>query len=109
MTHFSIALLHSLAFQPLAFTGHPGLTLQLSDVDDPLETFERFIDDAMVAMVHVVAQTNLRARQLASAPGIKMSSRIRKWKDVSAEELRVFLAILMYMGIFHKPESWMYS
>ena len=73
------------AFQPLAFTGHPGLTLQLSDVDDPLETSKHFIDDAMIN--EVVIQTNLRARQLASAPGLKLSSRIRKWKDVTAEEI----------------------
>ena len=57
---------------------------------------------------NVVIQTNLRARQLTSAPGIKLTSRIRKWKDVVAAEIRVYLAILLYMGIFPKPERWMY-
>ena len=33
-----------------AFTGSSGLQVPLNDPDDPLEVFEQFVDDAMIAI-----------------------------------------------------------
>jgi len=50
------------------FSGHPGLTEPLVDVNDTLECFERFVDDAMINVI--VVETNRRAAQILNAPGI---------------------------------------
>ena len=42
------------------FTGSSGLQVPLNDPDDPLEVFEQFVDDAMIA--NIINQTNLRAQ-----------------------------------------------
>lgn len=88
------------------FTGTPGLCVPLTDIDDPLEIFERFIDNDIID--NIVTQTNLRASQLMNNPQLKMQSRLNKWTDVTAEEVKVFLALNIYQGIVRKPEYAMY-
>ena len=48
------------------FTGYSGLQVPLNDPDDPLEVFEQFVYDAMIA--NIVQQTNLRAQQIITIP-----------------------------------------
>jgi len=45
---------------------------------------------------------------LYNAADLKLHARIRKWKDTDAAEIRVFLAIMVYMGIIRKPDARMF-
>jgi len=52
-----------------AFSGNQGLTLPLDDVNDSLEIYKRFVDDAMIDTI--VVETNRRASQLLLTPSMK--------------------------------------
>lgn len=60
----------------------------------------------------LVAQTNLYADQvidvLRSKGQLKKYSRAKKWRQVSKEEMRSFLALMFLMGIIKKPDIPMY-
>jgi len=56
----------------------------------------------------VVDETNRRAAQVLAKPGLKGVSRMRQWVDTTMNELKSFIALLLYMGVIWKPELKMY-
>ena len=59
---------------------------------------------------HLRLQTNLYARQFLykEKNNIKPHSRLHEWKPTDRAEALTFLAILLLMGIVHKPRLTMY-
>jgi len=52
----------------------------------------------------MVEETNRRAAQLLAKPGLKTSSSIKQWMDTTMNELKSFIALLLYMAIIWKTE-----
>ncbi|KAI8427970.1 hypothetical protein MSG28_002284 [Choristoneura fumiferana] len=73
---------------------------------DPYEIFVHIWDRQF--MEHIVSETNKYAQQLATQfilnNNIRPSSRICDWKDTSVDELYVFLAITIAMGVVAKGQ-----
>jgi hypothetical protein len=89
----------------LNFAGSSGRKAEISDVTDVLEYFRLFLTVDMLEMI--ITETNRRAGQILQGPQ-KPQSRMGKWTDVDQDEILVFISILIYMGIIHKPELEMY-
>ena len=71
----------------------------------PLQCFEHFFTDDFVH--HVVVETNRhsnKCREDAINSGVVSSARIRLCNDVCDKEIRLFIALILTMGIISKPE-----
>ena len=70
--------------------------------------FKLYIIEEMID--HLVVQTNLYARQFLDKEkdNLKPHSRVHEWKATDRAEMLTFLAILILMGILHKPRLPMY-
>ncbi|KAL0879674.1 hypothetical protein ABMA27_003389 [Loxostege sticticalis] len=89
------------------FTGTPGPTFSMSDVDSPLDVFRKFFDDELMGLI--VTQTNHYANIFLASTELKSQARMQKWQPVSMEEMWIFLAILMWQGLNPMPverEYW---
>lgn len=90
----------------LPFTGTKGLQVPISDTEDVLAYFNLYLTEDIIA--HMVEETNRRAQQLGQDPALKRRSRQHNWVDTTPDELRVFMALLLYQGIMHKPDIKIY-
>ena len=72
------------------------------------EFFKLYITEEMID--HLVVQINLYARQFLDKEkdNLKPHSRVNEWKPADMAEMLTFLAILILMGIVHKPRLPMY-
>jgi hypothetical protein len=70
---------------------------------DAVSAFENVFDIVLVQLI--VDETNRHAQQeiLKSIRPLTFCSRIRKWEDVTADEMYVVLALFMLIGIIQKP------
>ena len=66
------------------------------DTDGPLEFFEQFLPDDVIKLI--VEQTNLYAQQ----------RKTRYWNDVTYDEMKCFLGILLGMGVHKLPKFKLY-
>jgi hypothetical protein len=68
-----------------------------------VDMFEKLSD--MRLLQHIVEETNKYAQQqiAKSAAPLTFCSRIRKWKNVTVDEMYVVLALFMLMGTVQKP------
>jgi hypothetical protein len=68
-----------------------------------LKCFKSFSD--IVVMQHIVEETKEYAQEQIekSITPFTFHSRIRKWQDVTVDEMYVVLALFMLMGILQKP------
>jgi len=87
--------------QRLAFTGQSGLRVVVDNSDDPLSFFHLFITSEIMDVI--VVETNRRAAQLASQKHARPHARLNKWCDTNADEMHVFVALILYQGIIQKP------
>lgn len=62
----------------------------------PLDFFELIIDNQFLQMV--VDETNSFAVRLLVRPGTTDKSRITRWKDITVEELKIFLGLVLHTG-----------
>ena len=93
---------------PFPFTGNPGVKAPGIDFEDPLNIFNVFFDDEIVD--YIASEMNRFADQFIEKTELTPSARARHWKETDGKELRVFFAILIYMGIVQKPhEEWYWS
>ena len=53
---------------------------------------------------HIVSMTNNYATQYMASPNFKLSDRMKKWKDVSVNEIRLTIGFILFLGIISKPE-----
>ena len=80
----------------------------LTDPADVVGIFESIINDDIIALITI--ETNKYAAKCLTGGGnlLKKRSRSHEWKDVTKEEIRLYLGILILMGIIDKPSLQSY-
>ncbi|XP_046993874.1 piggyBac transposable element-derived protein 4-like [Schistocerca americana] len=74
----------------------PKPTVNFALADNELVYFEKLFDDLMIQ--HICFQTNLYCKQKNSA----------QWRELTVQELKAFLGIIIVMGIHQLPEAASY-
>lgn len=94
-------------FQPstnLEFIGNEviqGILSQNSDVT-PMEIFFSIIDNDIIELM--VMETNRYASQIMQSQAITRGHRMNRWKNTDMDEMKMFLAVLLFMGLFNFPK-----
>ena len=90
------------------FIGTPGLKVTVPDLKEPTDYFSLYFDNDIID--YIVTETNRFADQFLEQNEITPSSRAQEWRETNPNEMRVFLAVLLYEGIIQKPvENWYWS
>lgn len=88
--------------EPFNFSGTPGVRVNITDYNDPLEIFKLFFTQELVDLI--VEQTNAYAQEFLSYRPLRQFSRYRAWKATDANEIYVLLALYTMIGLIWKPE-----
>ena len=89
------------------FHSEPGVHESVTS-DDPLEIFELLFTNELIDMI--VKMTNKYADQSNIGKLHSKTSRLSKWVDTTPSDIRMYLAVLIYRGLLHKPRNdWYYS
>ncbi|XP_012634083.1 zinc finger MYM-type protein 2 isoform X3 [Microcebus murinus] len=67
----------------------------------PYDFFKFFITDDVID--YMVKETNIYASQTLQKGNVKPHSRLKKWYDVTSQEMERFLGVLFWMGLSKKP------
>lgn len=78
------------------FTGNSGLKVPIPGHNTPKDWFNLLLDE--VFLENIVKETNRYALELFCGPNTTPKSRITKWKDLTVEELRSFIGLLLHTG-----------
>jgi hypothetical protein len=85
-----------------AFTGTPGMNVDIDIDATPSEYFNLFIDEGILELM--ARETNRYANDVMANIGpLKEHSRMRKWKQTTVAEMKQFTALLFMMGLVDKP------
>ena len=69
----------------------------------PLDFFDLLFDRDF--LTHIVTETNRYAQENITVRGVlSPQSTFRHWKNITVKDLTGFFAILVHMGLLHKPE-----
>ena len=79
----------------------------VEDRENPVEYFENYFDEEIIA--YLVTETNRFSHQFQkrNREALSPRSRVRKWYDTSANEMKVFIGLLILQGIDSKVEDLM--
>ena len=88
------------------FTGQPGMNVQMDANAEPIDYLRLFITDELIDIL--VNETNLYAGQYIRNRRIAEKSRVKKWRDVTTEEMWKYLALLFLTVVVKKPTLNMY-
>ena len=84
------------------FTGQPGVRLpQAPNGRDAFDYFSVFLNEAFFVLL--ADETNRYAHQVRQARNFGNHSRVHKWRDTTAMEIKIFFAILFAMGLDDRP------
>ena len=86
------------------FSGNHGLKKRISAQNGsvtPAMVFEQFFDDKIIDLMMV--ETNRYAQQYIAAHVLRRTSRMRKWVDVTREEMKLFLGVVLTTGLIKCP------
>ena len=84
------------------FIGNTGLKIDLPDNPAPIDFFN-YLFDAEVFEI-LTEQTNIYAQQRKNDDNLKPHSRLHNWSPVIVDEIKVFFALIIAMGIVRKPD-----
>ncbi len=84
------------------FSAVPGFKVDVPDDATPLFFFDLLFDAGMWDLL--VEQTNLYADHLIRDADLSAHSRLRAWTPVTVDELKVFFALLIAMGLTRKTD-----
>ena len=92
----------------IPFTGNEGMQQPLSPNPTAEDFFKLYINEDIID--HIVTQTNLYAQQYIEREqnNLRPHSLVKQWKPTDRQEMIAFLAMLIMMGIIHKPRINMY-
>ena len=99
-------------YRQFDFSGSPGVKKLPSDINCPFETFKTFFTDEILD--NIVSHTNMYAHLMKSCPQVqeKLNNTRRSFfhlfTDVSRDEIMIYIAIQLLMGIIQKPHYHMY-
>ncbi|XP_022823346.1 piggyBac transposable element-derived protein 4-like [Spodoptera litura] len=79
------------------FTENVGLKVPISSESKPIDFVSLFLDDEF--LTYIVQETNKHAVDVLAKPGVRLKSRITDWKDTNVAEMKVFLGLILHMGI----------
>lgn len=85
----------------IPFTKDEGFLVPLPDEILPITFFDLLVD--VVFLENIVAATNKYALQLFCGNNTTPGSRIHRYKDITVDDMRVFLGLLLHMGIVKLP------
>ena len=91
------------------FSGVAGICVPLPSNVSPLQCFELLFSDDFVQCI--VVETNRYANKClhnALNSGAGSNARITLWHDACEKEVRLFIALILAMGIISKPELKLY-
>ena len=83
----------------------PGVTEHVTS-NEPIDIFEIFVTDDLIELI--VENTNLYAAQSMEGKEYARTSRLFKWEPVTAAEIRLYIAVLIYRGLVYKPREHLY-
>ncbi|XP_062614645.1 piggyBac transposable element-derived protein 4-like [Saccostrea cucullata] len=86
----------------MPFDSHVGLTCDLPENPTPLDFFYLLFDSEF--WQKIVTETNLYAEQNIAKETLKPNSRFHDWKDLTLDEVKVFFALIISMGITRKND-----
>jgi len=80
---------------PITFRSDNGVKFTVEDKENPVEYFEKFFDEEVIA--YLVTEANRFAVQFRDENEETLSpqSRARKWYDTSVNEMKVFIGLLI--------------
>ena len=83
------------------FQAYPGVLIKTPENLRPSFFFAVILTDEMV--VFFVAETNSYAENVCQNMVIKRSSRFRKWETTNITKMRVFIGLVLLMGVIKLP------
>lgn len=86
------------------FTGNSDLKKRLfptNGVVKEIDVFEQFIDEEIINVM--VLETNKYAQQYISTHRLRRTSRMNRWCDVTEEEMKKFLGVILATGLIRLP------
>ena len=97
-------------FRPrnVKFTGEERILMPLPRNPTAQDFFKLYITDQIID--HIVLQTNLYAQQFIEQHqnNLRPHSLVHQWKATDRAEILTLLAVVILMGVFHKPRIAMY-
>lgn len=72
----------------------------------PVQVYMKFVDEEVLDCM--VGYTNEYAQQMIAAGLHRPQSRVSNWVDTTAEEMKLFLGLIMYMGLVNMPSIHSY-
>ena len=91
------------------FNGKPGVNASIIS-SEPIQIFEHFFTDELIE--HIVYYTNLFAEQSIAEKQregkLKKRSRENSWQPITPNDIRLYIAVLIYRGLIWKPTIHMY-
>ena len=87
--------------------GRPKLLFDVNQNTKPLDYFYQFFPEELFVLM--ARETNRYAKQTLQRLGVLQEhSRLNKWTDTTAEEMKAFTGLQMAMGLVTKPALSMY-
>ena len=84
------------------FTGEQGLSVDLPDDPTPHDFFKSFSEDGM--WDSLVQQTNIYAEDSLQNEELLRHSHLHKWVPVTVPEMKLFIAVVISMGLNEKAD-----
>lgn len=84
------------------FEASPGINIDLSKLEHPIEFFELFWDDRFVSQI--CEYTHLFHRNQQQRSHKRRDSHQKQWKKPDTEEMKAFLGLLLFTGIVKKSD-----
>ena len=93
---------------PFRFRSDAGVKFTVEDNENPVEFFEKYFYDEVIDFL--VTETNRFANDFIDnyIETLPPHSRVHKWYDTCASEMRVFIGLLMLQAIDSKVDTSMY-
>lgn len=83
------------------FTGEEKLNVEMEN-DEPLSFLKLFVSDEFMEIL--VQQTNIYAGRRSQSENVSRNSRLKQWRPVNLAEMKVFLTIIISMGLVQKSD-----
>ncbi|XP_065658041.1 piggyBac transposable element-derived protein 4-like [Hydra vulgaris] len=91
---------------PNFLNSQPGFNVEISDCRT-ITYYQLFVTDDLLH--HLVVQTNVFAQQFfETCRNIPKHSYVRFWNLTNVSEMKKFLALILIMGLVHKPATHFY-
>lgn len=88
--------INTAGMRPIPFVKENGFLVPLPAGGRPIDFFFMLIDE--IFLEHIVRETNRYALEVFFGPSTTPQSRITRWKDLTVEEIKIFIGLLLHTG-----------